>query len=177
MALSEGEFQAEMAVDDDSFKKNTGLSLREQYLKYHPQVLSDFGDEMGTVWGSLGGDSMGFLGEPHLPPHGQPATASSWPPHLPSHGQPAIVEQNCLRHDDSGPRVGEKTPRNQPDERHRPGDTIVPLGEMGSRLQLGEAAVTNGVHLPRNCMRQHVHLPRNCFACLDEDLAHAQTSV
>ena len=32
MALSEGEFQAEMAVDDDSFKKNTGLSLREQYL-------------------------------------------------------------------------------------------------------------------------------------------------
>ena len=51
MALSEGEFQAEMAVDDDSFKKNTGLSLREQYLKYHPQVLSDFGDEMESVWG------------------------------------------------------------------------------------------------------------------------------
>ncbi len=51
MALSEGEFQAEMAVDDDSFKKNTGLSLREQYLKYHPQVLSDFGDEMDKVWG------------------------------------------------------------------------------------------------------------------------------
>ena len=51
MALSEGEFQAEMAVDDDSFKKNTGLSLREQYIKYHPQVLSDFGDEMEKVWG------------------------------------------------------------------------------------------------------------------------------
>jgi len=51
MALSEGEFQAEMAVDDDSFKKNTGLSLREQYLKYHPQVLSNFGDEMEKVWG------------------------------------------------------------------------------------------------------------------------------
>ncbi len=51
MALSEGEFQAEMAVDDDSFKKNTGLSLREQYLKYHPQVLIDFGDEIEKVWG------------------------------------------------------------------------------------------------------------------------------
>ena len=51
MALSEGEFQAEMAVDDDQFKKNTGLSLREQYLKYHPQVLSNFGDEMEKVWG------------------------------------------------------------------------------------------------------------------------------
>ena len=51
MALSEGEFQAEMAVDDDLFKKNTGLSLREQYLKYHPQVLSNFGEEMEKVWG------------------------------------------------------------------------------------------------------------------------------
>ncbi len=49
MALSEGEFQAEMALDDDSFKKNTGLSLREQYLKYHPQVLIDFGDEIEKV--------------------------------------------------------------------------------------------------------------------------------
>lgn len=51
MALSEGEFQAEMALDDDNFKKNTGLSLREQYLMYHPQVLSNFGDEMEMVWG------------------------------------------------------------------------------------------------------------------------------
>ncbi|TRO51356.1 hypothetical protein E2P71_09215 [Candidatus Bathyarchaeota archaeon] len=51
MALSEGEFQAEMWADEDQFKANTGLSLREQYLKYHPQVLSNFGDEMEKVWG------------------------------------------------------------------------------------------------------------------------------
>ena len=51
MALSEGEFQAEMAVDEDQFKKNTGLSLREQYLKYHPQVLGNFEDEMEKIWG------------------------------------------------------------------------------------------------------------------------------
>jgi N-dimethylarginine dimethylaminohydrolase len=51
MALSEGEFQAEMAIDDDNFKKNTGLSLREQYLKFHPQILSNFRDEMEKVWG------------------------------------------------------------------------------------------------------------------------------
>ncbi|MFW6109757.1 MAG: hypothetical protein ACOC6N_04835, partial [archaeon] len=51
MALSEGEFQAEMAVDDDRFKQNTGLSLREQYLKYHPQILSKFEDEMDKIWG------------------------------------------------------------------------------------------------------------------------------
>jgi N-dimethylarginine dimethylaminohydrolase len=51
MALSEGEFQADMAIDDDNFKKNTGLSLREQYLKFHPQVLSDFEDEMEKLWG------------------------------------------------------------------------------------------------------------------------------
>ncbi len=51
MTLSEGEFQAETSVDNDSFKKNTGLSLREQYLKYHPQILSDFGEEMKKVWG------------------------------------------------------------------------------------------------------------------------------
>jgi N-dimethylarginine dimethylaminohydrolase len=35
----------------DEFKENTGLSLHEQYMKYHPQVLSEFEDEMPRLWG------------------------------------------------------------------------------------------------------------------------------
>ena len=49
--MSEGEFQAEVSVDDDYFKEKTGLSLREQYLTYHPQVLTGFEDDMEWVWG------------------------------------------------------------------------------------------------------------------------------
>lgn len=48
---SEGEFQTESEEEEDLFKKNTGLSLHEQYMKFHPQVLSDFGEELEKCWG------------------------------------------------------------------------------------------------------------------------------
>ncbi len=48
---SEGEFQTESEEEEDLFKKNTGLSLHEQYMKFHPQVLSDFGEELEKYWG------------------------------------------------------------------------------------------------------------------------------
>ena len=48
---SEGEFQAASGGTEDHFKEKTGLTLREQYLKYHPQVLSDFEKEMEHYWG------------------------------------------------------------------------------------------------------------------------------
>jgi N-dimethylarginine dimethylaminohydrolase len=35
----------------DEFKEKTGLSLDEQYMKHHPQVLSKFEDEMEKLWG------------------------------------------------------------------------------------------------------------------------------
>lgn len=35
----------------DPFKESTGLSLHEQYIKHHPQVLSNFEDEMPKFWG------------------------------------------------------------------------------------------------------------------------------
>lgn len=35
----------------DPFKENTGLNLHEQYMKYHPQILSDFEEEMPKIWG------------------------------------------------------------------------------------------------------------------------------
>jgi len=49
--MSEGEFQAEVSVDEDYFKERTGLSLREQYVKHHPQVLSGLENDMEWVWG------------------------------------------------------------------------------------------------------------------------------
>jgi len=49
--LSEGEFQAEVGSDEDYFKEKTGLSLREQYHKLHPQVLTGFDDDMEKIWG------------------------------------------------------------------------------------------------------------------------------
>jgi hypothetical protein len=48
--VSEGEFQTSGVGPEDHFKEKTGLPLREQYLKYHPQVLSDFEDEMEQYW-------------------------------------------------------------------------------------------------------------------------------
>ncbi|UCH58108.1 MAG: hypothetical protein JSV18_04235 [Candidatus Bathyarchaeota archaeon] len=48
---SEGEFQAASGGPEEFFKKATGLSLREQYMKHHPQVLSDFEEEMERYWG------------------------------------------------------------------------------------------------------------------------------
>ncbi len=35
----------------DLFKKNTGLDLHQQYMKYHPQVLSEFEEELPQYWG------------------------------------------------------------------------------------------------------------------------------
>ena len=35
----------------DMFKENTGLSLHEQYMRHHPQVLSEFEEEMPKYWG------------------------------------------------------------------------------------------------------------------------------
>ncbi len=49
--ISEGESQATTGEERDHFKENTGLSLHEQYMKFHPQVLSDFEDEMEKYWG------------------------------------------------------------------------------------------------------------------------------
>jgi hypothetical protein len=43
---SEGEFQTASKEGVDYFKEKTGLSLHEQYMKYHPQVLSRFQDEL-----------------------------------------------------------------------------------------------------------------------------------
>jgi len=51
VSMSEGEFQAEIDIDRDYFKEKTGLSLREQYHRLHPQVLSCFEDDMVKVWG------------------------------------------------------------------------------------------------------------------------------
>ncbi|MFB0558521.1 MAG: hypothetical protein ACETVY_05325 [Candidatus Bathyarchaeia archaeon] len=48
---SEGEFQTESGEEEDLFKKDTGLSLHEQYMKHHPQVLSDYSDELERYWG------------------------------------------------------------------------------------------------------------------------------
>lgn len=40
-----------MNGEKDPFKENTGLSLHEQYMKHHPQVLSNFEEEMPKLWG------------------------------------------------------------------------------------------------------------------------------
>ena len=49
--ISEGEFQATTGEVKDHFKENTGLSLHEQYMEHHPQILSNFEDEMEKYWG------------------------------------------------------------------------------------------------------------------------------
>ena len=41
-------------VEIDEFKEKTGMTLHEQYMKYHPQILSDFEDEMMRIWGRSG---------------------------------------------------------------------------------------------------------------------------
>ena len=40
-----------MVKTEEYFKEVTGESLHEIYLKYHPQILADFEDEMGKYWG------------------------------------------------------------------------------------------------------------------------------
>jgi N-dimethylarginine dimethylaminohydrolase len=48
---SEGEFQTASKEGVDYFKDQTGLSLHEQYMMYHPQILSNFQDELEKMWG------------------------------------------------------------------------------------------------------------------------------
>ena len=38
-------------VEIDEFKEKTGMTLHEQYMKHHPQILSEFEDEMPKIWG------------------------------------------------------------------------------------------------------------------------------
>jgi N-dimethylarginine dimethylaminohydrolase len=85
--MSEGEFQAEIGVDDDYFKKNTGLSLREQYIQYHPQVFSNFEEELEKNWGrkwkantNVGKLRMVLLHRPGSE-FLQIGTPTPWPPH------------------------------------------------------------------------------------------------
>lgn len=40
-----------METEIDDYRKRTGESLHEIYQKYHPQILSDFGDELEKLWG------------------------------------------------------------------------------------------------------------------------------
>ncbi|HUS78887.1 MAG TPA: hypothetical protein VM050_09530 [Patescibacteria group bacterium] len=87
---SEGEFQTDSSDEVDSFKKSTGLDLHEQYMKFHPQVLSDFGEEMEKMWGrkwrantNVGKLCMVLLHRPgkEFLSVGKP---TPWPPHDPS---------------------------------------------------------------------------------------------
>lgn len=40
-----------MSKTEEYFKKGTGESLHEIYQKYHPQILTDFADDMEKYWG------------------------------------------------------------------------------------------------------------------------------
>ncbi len=85
--MSEGEFQAEIDVDKDYFKEKTGLSLREQYHRLHPQVLIGFEDDMVKVWGrrwkantNVGKLRVVLLHRPG-PEFQQVGNPTPWPPH------------------------------------------------------------------------------------------------
>jgi N-dimethylarginine dimethylaminohydrolase len=85
--MSEGEFQAEIDYDKDYFKEKTGLSLREQYHRLHPQVLSSFEDDMVKVWGrkwkantNVGKLRVVLLHHPG-PEFLQVGKPTPWPPH------------------------------------------------------------------------------------------------
>lgn len=79
-----------MTEAEDLFKKKTGLTLTEQYLKYHPQVLSNFEDDMENYWGrkwkantTVGKLRMVLLHRPgkEFLSVGKP---TPWPPHASS---------------------------------------------------------------------------------------------
>jgi len=38
-------------MTEAEYKKKSGSTLDEQYMKHHPQILSDFEDEMPRIWG------------------------------------------------------------------------------------------------------------------------------
>lgn len=85
--MSESEFQAEISVDEDRFKKNTGLSLREQYIKYHPQLTNSFEDDLEKIWGrkwkantNVGKLRMVMLHRPG-PEFQQVGKPTPWAPH------------------------------------------------------------------------------------------------
>ena len=74
-----------MAVDE--FKKNTGLDLHEMYMRYHPQVYSDFEEEMPKYWGNRwkANTSIGKLRTVLLHRPGKEflsvGSPTPWPPH------------------------------------------------------------------------------------------------
>ena len=79
-----------MATREEAFKEGTGLTLHEVYQKYHPQILSDFEDEMPKYWGrkwkansTVGKLRMVLLHRPgkEFLSVGKP---TPWPPHLTS---------------------------------------------------------------------------------------------
>lgn len=79
-----------MTEAEDLFRKKTGLTLNEQYLKYHPQILSNFEDEIEKYWGrkwkantTIGKLRMVLLHRPgkEFLSVGKP---TPWPPHASS---------------------------------------------------------------------------------------------
>ena len=74
-------------MSEDEFKKNTGLDLHEQYMKYHPQELTEFEDEMPKYWGKKwkANTSIGKLRTVLLHRPGNEflsvGNPTPWPPH------------------------------------------------------------------------------------------------
>lgn len=97
---SEGEFQTESTKD--LFKENTGQTLYQQYHKHHPQILTDFGDELEKMWGrkwkantNVGKLRMVLLHRPgkEFQTVGKP---TPWPPHDNSLGAWRMSEKPYL---------------------------------------------------------------------------------
>ncbi|MEE8570184.1 MAG: hypothetical protein V3S97_04200, partial [Candidatus Bathyarchaeia archaeon] len=97
---SEGEFQTESTKD--LFKENTGQTLYQQYHKHHPQILTDFGDELEKMWGrkwkantNVGKLRMVLLHRPgkEFQTVGKP---TPWPPHDTSLGAWRMSEKPDL---------------------------------------------------------------------------------
>ena len=74
-----------MAVDE--FKQNTGLDLHEMYMKYHPQIYSEFEEEMPKYWGKKwkANTTIGKLRTALLHKPGKEflsvGSPTPWPPH------------------------------------------------------------------------------------------------
>jgi len=81
-----------MSTREEFYKKQTGESLDEIYRKYHPQILSNFEDEMDKIWGRRwkANTSVGKLRMVLLHRPGREFLSvgkkTPWPPHLTSLG-------------------------------------------------------------------------------------------